>query len=100
MYIGKASDLAEPTYRHKNEGYTHTEEIAYGDSPTITEGEVFLIKKFKESDLTCMNENDGGGPGVATKLYVSYHCELNCKTSDDLDDDELDWIVVKLKKEK
>ena len=98
MYIGKASDLDEPTNRHKNEGYSHTVEIAYGNPHTITEGEIYLIKKFKESDFNCMNKNDGGGAEKATKLYVSYDCKPNYESIENLDDDNLDWFVIQLKK--
>lgn len=98
MYIGKASDISEPTNRHKGEGFPYTVEVAHGDIQTITDGEIFLIKKFKDSDLNCVNKNEGGGSNRATMLYVSYDCETNYKSNDDLDDDELDWVAVELKK--
>lgn len=98
MYIGRTKDLSDAISRHQAEGYNYTVEIAYGDVETIREGEIFLIRKFKESDLTSMNDHDGGGPNESTKLYVSYSCNPLYSTMHDLENGELDWEVVELVK--
>ena len=98
VYIGKTNDIEESRTRHFNEGFQKTKEIAYGDTETINQGEIELIRKFKNCDLPCVNINEGGGGAKnTTKLYVSFSCTSSYKTIDDLYDDDFDWMSVELK---
>lgn len=98
FYIGKTDDIEKRGKEHKEkDGLPKTVQIAYGDARTISEGEKYLIKKFKEDDKYCQNINIGGGNPNADKLYISYACDLTkAKTIHELDDDDLVFPAIYL----
>ena len=102
MYIGKTNDIERRRKEHlQKDGFEFTKEIAHGDEKTIKDGEIYLIEKFKSSELPCKNIDDKGQGDPANKLYVSYsYNKSSMSTIDDLDDDDLDLdTVYKLIKE-
>ena len=95
FYIGKAKDVEKRGHDHEEkDGMPNTVTIAYGDARIISEGEKYLIMKFKDSDKLCKNINIGGGNPNADKLYISYSCDMT-KTESiyELNDDDIMWSV-------
>jgi hypothetical protein len=97
FYIGKTDNLIKREDDHlKRDGYQFTELLISGNSKLINEAEKFLVDKFLDSELPCMNQRGGGGGNPdATDLYVSYNCDNNKITSiDELNDDDLDLSLI------
>lgn len=99
LYIGKTTDIEKREKQHEREGYHTTTPLAIASYSLASRAEEFLIKYFKESEMSAIcsniNQNSTGRKPDETKLYYIYvSIAIKAKKEEELYDDNLDWNTI------